>query len=282
MITEETNGWRPIHDNHAIDNMAVAVKFPQPIPVPLFKKALRCAETVASDQGLHNRHVLKQVQVEIGQDGQPMPGVVAPQGLVFNSVAPSGEEQATGASEIEQLICQQSGITYRTWQYVSWQWQLQRFALLLKPILDVLEGNVAWASVRMEYLDRFQFLGEPIQSSVQELLQDRSKWLAPHIFGGAELWHCHTGCYLRPESRARRLLQIYVDALDQPRSKDDQSMARWVNIITAREDFWNEDIDLSFRYELFEDVLNKIHLELKGVLEEIITDKYAKRIYLQG
>jgi hypothetical protein len=47
--------WFPLHENHAINVMALAIKFVEPIPAPLFRKALGIVGGQAERHGFLDR-----------------------------------------------------------------------------------------------------------------------------------------------------------------------------------------------------------------------------------
>jgi len=274
------NTWVPLNDNHAIDNLVVAIKFPSPIPSLLFKKTLALVQTAAFDNGLRSRHSLAPMQMVEITGGQASTVTQVPQGQMFNSVAPATDEQPVPNQVIEQIICANNTISYRTWQYVSWEWQIKRMELLLLPVLELLSDTMSFGSIRVEYLDKFRFQGDIMLSKTDLLLNSKSKWLPSHIFERTGQWHCHTGCFLPTPASDRRLLQIFIDSVDQPISvATDPTPARWMNIITAREDFWTEE-DAVSSASIFKSTIEQMHLELKTALGEILADAFVKKIYL--
>lgn len=271
--------WSPIYENHAIDNMAVVVAFSQPIPDLAFKKALRQAEEAAFANGLRSRNVVPQMQLLIGPAA---PGQATPQsnaGLIFNSMAPA--ERDDGAPTVtrisEQLKLEQGAFMYRTWDYVSWRHEWKRISTLLEPALGVLEGVVSWASIRMEYLDRFRLDADPLPGNLQSLLRQGSRWLAPHIFEQNEEWQNNTACFLPQEDDTRRLLQIFISTGDQPHSASNSANARWLNIVSARQNIFSSAGDNEFNSNMLQEQLDKLHMELKTALSEVITDAFAEK-----
>jgi hypothetical protein len=228
--------WYPIHDNHAIDVMAAVVNFAEPIPELIFKKVLKASEDVAFSNGLRSRHSTQGTQMilSMAADGSQslVPGPTVSQGRAFNSLLELSEDQPVPNKVAEQLQVTNSYVAYRTWQYVSWSWQLARMKELLGPSLSMAVNVVFLGSQRLEYLDRFRFDGDARSATVGEVLQPGSERLAPHIFSRTDLWHSHTGAYRPDDGATKKLEQIHVDALDDPTAGP--SSTRWINLMTAR------------------------------------------------
>ena|ERR1700737_4317235 len=278
-----SGSWHPIHDNHAIDVMAAVVNFAEPIPELIFKKALKVSEDVAFSKGLRSRHATQgaQVMLAVAADGSQslVPGPSVSQGRSFNSLLELSEDQPIPNRVAEQLQVTNSYVAYRTWQYVSWTWQLARMKELLGPSLSMANNVVFFGSQRLEYLDRFRFDGEAQSATVGDVLRPGSERLAPHIFSRTDLWHSHTGAYRTDDGATKKLEQIHVDAVDDPIIGP--SSTRWINLMTAREDRFNDrevDQNVDGVFANF-DIM---HGELIEILASVVTPGIADRIYLKG
>jgi hypothetical protein len=277
-----SGSWHPIHDNHAIDVMAAIVNFAEPIPELIFKKALKASEDVAFSKGLRSRHsTTGQVLFTVAPDGSHsfVPAPPVSQGRAFNSLLELSEDQPIPNKVAEQLQVTNSQVVYRTWQYVSWTWQLARMKELLGPSLLLAADVVSFASQRLEYLDRFRFDGESRSASVGDVLRQGSERLAPHIFSRSDLWHSHTGAYRPSDETIKKLEQIHVDAVDDPAVGP--TTTRWINLMTAREDRFNDrEVDRTVD-GIFAN-FDSMHGELIEILASVVTPGIADRIYLKG
>ncbi len=279
------SGWHPIHDNHAIDVMAAVVTFSEPIPDRVLARALRAADEVAIPAGLNSRHSTDTMQFIVGPQGISTPAVAPAnvQGLRYNAIFKNEDGTPVLGKIAEQLQVDANSIVYRTWRYVSWSWQLDRMRSLMASPFAAVSDVVSVMSTRLEYLDRFWFDGEPQDAPTSELLRVNSPQLAPHIFNERDLWHVHTGAFIRPGPR-KRLQQIMVDALDSAAPASPGPIRRWVHITTALEDRFSagalddprENADFPFNG------FNEMHSVLKDLLGTIITAPTASRIYLSG
>jgi hypothetical protein len=275
-----SGSWHPIHDNHAIDVMAAIVSFAEPIPDLVFKKALKISEDVAFSNGLRSRHPHPggQFLLSVGADGSQnlmQAGLPTP-GRIFNSILELSDDQPVSNRIAEQVQITNSFVAYRTWRYVSWTWQLARMKKLLEPSLSIANSVVFFGSQRLEYLDRFRFDGEAGSATVSDVLRSGSERLAPHIFSRTDLWHSHTGAYRPDDGTTKKLEQIHVDMID-----DAPSSVRWINIMTAREDRFNDrEVDQSVNG--FFANFDTMHGELIEILASVLTPGISDRIYLKG
>lgn len=271
----ESVSWQPIHENHAIDVMAVKLDFAELVPQTLLRKMLRVAEETAIPAGLKSRHTLS------GQLAGAGIVIGAVQGQLFNATVDAKEDDPVPQRVSEQLQVDQASITYRTWRYVSWSWQVQRMRELLLPLLEALSGVIAVARVQEEYLDRFKFDGPLAEAKVPLLLREGSPFVVPHGFNSSTIWHSHSGTLLPSEDNTRCLQTINVDFVDNPPEGDNSR--RWANIVTMRQDTFSQQVisEGGPGGERVFAILDKMHGELKEMLAALITDSIAARIYLK-
>jgi hypothetical protein len=278
-----TDGWVPIHDNHAIDVMAASVAFSEPIPDRLLKSVLKASEGVAIAVGLKSRHLARGVQFTVGPAGVAPIGSPPVVGYVFNAIMPGSDEVGPSSRISEQLRVEQAQIAYRTWNYVSWSWQIERMKALMLPALAAVQDAVSFSAMRLEYLDRFRFAGIANEADFTTLIRRNSPLVAPHIFSRSDLWHSYTGAFLPSKDTRKRLQQVHIDVVDDPAEViSGIPQVRWANIMTAREDrIRSEGIDDPAQNpDLTLEEFSGYHLELKEMLAEVITDDLAQRIYL--
>jgi hypothetical protein len=276
-------GWQPLHQNHAIDVMAAVATFAQPIPQVALRRVLRVAEDAAFAAGLRSRHATQGMQFIVAPQGVALPAG-GPQGFMFNAVFEDDDGMPIPGRVAEQLQVDVNSIVYRTWRYVSWSWQVERMQSLMLPALTLAHDVASFATVRLEYLDRFWFDGEPEDAATSKLLRVACPQLAPHIFEERDLWHVHTGAFVRPDP-VKRLQQVLVDAINAPEPGQTAGpMKRWVHITTAFEDRFPTELvdDPRERASFPFDVLDDMHSGLKDLLASIITSTFAARIYLTG
>src|ERR1700726_2301228 len=124
-------------------------------------------------------------------------------------------DEPLGTRIAEQVQVIPNFIAYRTWQYISWNWQLDRIRALLEPALSLVVGSVFVGTQRLEYLDRFYSDGA-LDGTVEHLLRKDCPYITPHVFSRTDLWHSHTGAFLPDDGSSKRLEQVHIDAVDQP------------------------------------------------------------------
>lgn len=274
--------WLPLHENHAINVMALVLTFAEPIPAPMFRKAFAAVEASAVDGGLaHRQPAMNSLQFSM-QHGilQPVQQTTSG-GTIFSSYFENHSFPFLPPQLSEQLQVEPTSIVYRTWGYVSWTWQRARYFELLRNFYESIAGLVAPATVRFEYQDRFVFDGSPKDADPRRLLKSDSPYLSPHVLNEKGMWHSHTGFFLESNDIAQKLLQINVDAVDEGAG---ESLQRWVNITTARENRYPSGPDdmVALDMGLIAAAMDSQHTELKSALGLIINDATASRIYLEG
>jgi len=269
MRIDLTASWSPINDNHAIVVMAASIRFSEPVPDRLLKRALTAVEPALQQEGFKSRHNAKRVTIRVQANGGGIPELTESVGQLFNRQADNAE--AIEDRVIEQIVIDNESVVYRTWDYISWQWHFDRIKALLAPAIEVISPSVNFQSVGVEYLDKFVTSGVA-PAPVAELLCPSSGLVADHIFGAPDLFHCHTGAF-RNTDAANLLLQVVkVDATRE----DDQLV---VSITTTQERKYADDG--AENPEVFE-VFAEAHKGLKELLGRVITLEQANRIYLQG
>jgi hypothetical protein len=277
-----TGQWLPLHENHAINVMALAITFAEPIPAPMFRKAFAAAEGAATAAGLlHRQPLMNGIQFSV-VNGVMQPAQQAPSGGgIFSSYYENDLAlSAISSQPLEQVQIESSNIVYRTWNYVSWSWQRDRYFELLSKAFETIDGMVAPAAIRLEYQDRFFFDGNPHDADPATLLKAGSRYVAPHVFDERGVWHSHTGSFLDGADVSRKLLQINIDANTEG---EREGSRRWVTITTSRENRFSTNFDESvpFSAELIGNVIDLQHAELIDALAATISGKTASQIYLE-
>ncbi|MGV2130876.1 TIGR04255 family protein [Agrobacterium vitis] len=277
--------WLPLHENHAINVMALVIQFAEPITTPIYRKALAAADASTTKAGFASREQIPTYQISL-QPGVPqtfqqpeMHGAVIYSSYFGSAISPISPLEAHPYSE--QLQIEPRSIVYRTRSYVSWTWQKSRYFEIINPIIDAVSGIVETSAVRFEYQDQFTFDGRCNEADVRLLFRDNSPYLAPHVYEELGTWHSHTGCFLPSADTTKKLLQINVDAVD---TADAMNTQRLVNITTARENRYAINLDGAgdVNKERIASILDLQHEELKAALRALINSNTASQIYLEG
>lgn len=265
--------WVPKNENHAIEVVAVFIRFSGPVPDLLFRRALRGVEDAAERLGLKNKAHAQQLALRIENgEVQSTKGPRA-NGVIFSrNDYPEGDTSAALQLR-ESLQFGPETIVYRTWEYVSWSWQFDRVKELFSPVLSVLAESVVFEAIGIEYLDQFFSADTAAKPPLDQLLRRESDLIAPHVFDAPSLFHSHTGKFVRDNEEGRILQVVRVDAVEL----EGGSLA--VNIVTTEEHRYPTDADSNPEPLA---VLGEIHVSLKSLLANVIVEDQAKRIYLTG
>lgn len=257
-----------MNENHAIAVMAAYIRFADDLPDLLYRKALRALSSVAENLGLTSVGVAQRMVVELGDDGIKPSDKLNQPGQLFTRFVGLEDGESPSFKRLEQIHFDRSSLVYRTWDYVSWEWQSDRIMALFSTVIEHIKDAVLFEAVGMEYLDRFQ--ATDANAPLDQLLQVDSQLVAPHIFSAKNLFHSHSGVLLDDPANPK-LQVVKVDAVEE-------SDVRWINIITTQERRYNAE---AAENADFAAALNEAHTDLKGLLAKVITAEQAKRIYLK-
>jgi hypothetical protein len=265
------SSWKPLHENHAIDVMALALVFREPLPTPLLKRTLIEAEKQALAAGLGSAQPNNTYEFKLGQSVTP----VAKAGTMFNAYFEPDGDSAVPDAIAEQLQVDSHAIIYRTWSYVSWK---DRIRTLLEPVIPDLLSVVGLSNARLEYRDRFYFDGPIEDVDNSALFQRGTRYIVPNVFDEKNEWHSHTGNFIESDAISRKLLQIAINAADD--ELEGNMKKRWVDVMTARDNRYQPDVEVSSE-AVFND-MDVAHDELITTMSELLTNDVATRIYLKG
>ncbi|MBW6522532.1 hypothetical protein KZ810_03395 [Sphingomonas sp. RHCKR47] len=265
------SNWVPVNENHAISIMAAFVEFANPLPDKVIKTCLSSLDPLARDAGLTHASRTSRLQIQFSEDGTPTQDTNLA-GQMFTRRSDAPEEGAGLGRAIEQVSIDAGALIYRTWDYISWEWQEDRIVSLLDPLIKICSPVVSFQSIGLEYVDRFWFDGDPANADIGALLRSDSRLVAPHVFHAPNLFHSYTGAFVDGTESGRKLQAIRIDA-------SDEDERRWVSIATRQE--LRITGDLPENPDAFA-VFDEAHSDLKALLSEIITTEQAQRIYLEG
>jgi uncharacterized protein (TIGR04255 family) len=226
--------WRMFHTTNAIEAMVISAQFTQEVSQTLINRMIREVERLTTSLGMIDRQNLTGFHVRISNDG-PVSQPTTLNGVQFQrrSLVKNGDG-AVEQALVLQFEISPGGLTFQTWRYESWEKELPQALKLLTAALNIAANSAAIASLRVEYLDRFVFEGDPNDANVSDLLKSDSKWLAPFIFDAGNLWHCHVGRFADIGEKDRKLLLVNVDAQDLTRP-DNLAGRRSLMMVTVAE-----------------------------------------------
>lgn len=276
--------WKLAHDDHAIERVSLIFQFKEPLPSKPWRSMLATASEFFPQKGLLEGNKEFASQIIVSPGGQQGPGapnakhVVTPQlsGWTFRAV--------TGAKVNEEISLRRVQFVYATMLYDRWSNFRQRVIDLLWPSLEQALQLVELDFVKLEYWDRFNFMGPPSEANYRELLRLNSKYIPSFPLDETNLWHSHIGFFADPGTSTRRLINLNVDVLDiaTPELPKDNGppVQRSVGIYTMAQDTVAQE-RLSNSASDLESTLDEMHTILKELLADVITDETANRISLK-
>ena len=268
--------FEPLHDAHAIEQVLIVLQMAGPVGAEVFANVRKVSEQFKAE--LPGGGEIQKLTVAFGQDpsfmGQPTQSEV--HGFVMSKTAPNGVVET-------ELRLEQSSITFRTTVYTRWNtvWALaQRY---LDAFAEVYAINSSIAAISLNFTDKFVWVGDIDSCSPKLLLKPTSKYVAPHVFELDDLWHSHTGAFLRVNANIKRLLNVNVDYLhEEPMS----GPRRLVGISTSLTDMLNQpgydllQVPASAMRQFLNDRMNDLHQFSKVAFSEVISADMSRRVAL--
>lgn len=275
--------FEPLHQAHAIEQVALAVNFMRPLDAKLLRAS---RDAVGSPPDLPARAELRAFALSVGPNMMPAGAAVsgpaiqggpAPiAGFSFTRMRPDGSE------EIEFQV-QRHQISFRTMVYTKWSNVFGQAQKLFDTVLPVFLGHSPITAIAMNYADKFVCLAPLGQCDPRSILRKDSPYLAPRIFEEKDLWHSHSGAFSRPDEQTKRLISVNIDLLTDKAEDKDRTQVSIASILT---DGFNHPgyspteltpaTGLEFVYRRFE----ALHALDKVVLGSIITPSVSQRIAL--
>ena len=274
--TSNTSGsFQPSREAHSIEQIAVAVQFDRPLQDNQLAELRNSLEQFKNDNDLPGYAELQGIAFSLGQPGAiPIPQQLG--GMLMHRSAPNGSIERE--LRIERAVC-----TYRTTKYTKWDSVWTEAKKYFEVVIPQFGRFAKIAGISLNFQDKYIWNGVLGEAKVDGLLRHDSQYLSPHIFKAEDLWHCHTGAFIRLDSHTKRLLNINVDLLDENSPAGTQKV---VSIATVLTDMLNQPT-----YETLEinetDIVNyldtrmqSLHAFSKDVFGNIINDEMCKRIAL--
>lgn len=266
--------FKPVHAAHAIERVSTGIQFAQPLSETDFKEIRKLASAFSDD--LPKRVEIQGMMVAFGPPGG-LPDPPLPGGFVLQSMERDG-------SISSELRVETASITYRTDTYTRWHdvWSNAKkyFDILIPNYLNYSEI----VSINLTYVDKFVWDGEISECQPTLLLRNNSEYICSHVYDSGELWHSHTGKFLRVEDKLKRLLNLNIDCLDEKEASGNDK--RVVKILTVITDNLNQsgykpvDIKSDTVINFVDEHMHKLHTFSKNTFSNIICDDMCKRIGL--
>lgn len=266
--------FEPVHAAHAIEQVLFNLQFDQPLDDAIFSEARSAAEQFKSE--LPGQVETQGLTLMLGSSAANSP--VQNAGFVFRRVGPDGTIE-------NELRVDRTSVTFKTTLYSRWDAVWSQARKYFNAIVPIYAKAARISGLTIHYVDKFVWTGNLNECRPSHLLRAQSKYLCPHVYEAEDLWHSHTGAFMRIDDNTKRLLNVNVDYLDESQLG---AIRRIVAITTVLTDQLNQP-----GYEPYamkgndiispvDDHMQGLHVLGKEVLGSIINDAMCRRIALIG
>jgi uncharacterized protein (TIGR04255 family) len=273
--------FRPVHDAHSIEQVAVTIQF----STPLADDAIRAVSEAINrfSNVLPNRNDIRGMGFQIGPNG--VTPITTPMGDQPSGIIRSLAD-ARGV-QIKELHVDRQNLIFRSQAYTRWDAFWEEAKEYSSEVLRHLNGNVV-TSYGLTYIDKFLWMGRPERCVPTDLLRENSPFIASKSLHAHDLWHCHSGAFTRMSDTIKRLEVVDLDCVDESDVREGEvpTTRRAIRIAMNVVDVYNQvgyaphavsgvdslgELDLRF---------NELHARQKRIIGEILNDQSATRIGL--
>ena len=276
------NRFEPIHEAHAIEQAALTLQFGQPIDALHFKGAVDAfRQLFAVGAGAQ---LPGEVQIQAPIIGFQIGNAAVQQlsasssGHVFTRTSPAGVVE-------KELRLDNVGVVFRSAVYTRWTDMAGDASRFLDVLLPFYGDPLSIASIGYTVVDKFLWKGAPEQCDPTLLLRPRSKYVCPHVFDERDMWHSHTGVFIREDAHTKRLLNLNLDCLEEVLPSGDTR--RVISVTTVVTDSFNQPsyqgltpVPLHSAGSFVSSKMDAVHDFSKKVFAESINDATCQRIAL--
>lgn len=267
--------FEPIHEAHAIEQVLFALQFERPLRDSGLEKARGFAEEFKEE--LPGRAEIQGVTFAIGAGG-PVGSIPAlpSSGVIRSRTAPDGTIE-------NELRVEPASLTFRTTIYSRWKDVWSRSRKYFGAIAPAYISESRLTGISVNFVDKFIWTGSPEECKPSEMLRPGSDYLSPHVYGLKNLWHNHTGAFLRIDEKTKRLLNVNVDLLDE---NQPNGLRRVLIVRTVLTDLLNQPgyeasaVAAANIVDFVDTHIQDLHAFGKIVFGNIINDEMSKRIAL--
>jgi uncharacterized protein (TIGR04255 family) len=279
--------WRPAHQTHAIERVNLTIQFAEPVPARAWQPTIDDATIRLQGAGFGQAPLpavtfgAPGVQIVFGPSASlsAAQGQAAPQPSANRAFVLIEDGQPR---EEVQITRQQ--LVFGVNRYMGWESLCGRLGEVFRGVIEKgLEISPA-SLIKLEYWDRFSYDGEPNEADYSNLLTQQSGYVPNFVFGIRDVFHSHSGHFLRHEP-SKRLLNINIDVGDvEAPLMEGASVVpgahRSAGIYTMCQDTFSDPVQGSLDFEGVMSALNEMHSTLKTVLGDVITEQMSSRISL--
>lgn len=227
--------WKPLTPRHAIDTMAMVITHVEPISSLVFRRLIRILEPTTFEQGLTNRQPMQAITFNFEAGAPAQVRQMPANGMQFQKQSLTRDSMDNVVNKVvEELVIDPSHMLYKNMNYSRWETVSSYYWKMCSEAISVITDTVAIKTIRLEYLDRFIFAGDPSAASATGVIRQESDLVSPHIFSQHDLWHSHTGKFEPLGNGDRRLHQVNIDMVDI--TGGDFVGSRSIAVMTAVED----------------------------------------------
>jgi uncharacterized protein (TIGR04255 family) len=276
--TGSSGHFDPVHSAHAIESVVLGVQFDRPLTDHAILQLQQACTSLSSE--LPGVAEIRGFGVSFGPQGvSPIlqQSTNVPDGFARTRTAPNGAIE-------KELRIDRGGIVFRNSKYSRWNDVWVEAKNYISIILTAVDSEVKLSSYYLNYSDKFIWRG--IESALEPklLLQTDSPYLSPSIFTGEDLWHSHTGKFIRADPHVKRLQVVNSDCVEEP--TNDGKTQRIVRVATVLTDMLNMpgfeplSIEPKDALKFLDTRMNDLHTLLKSMFSEIVTQEVSNRIGL--
>lgn len=273
MREESIGRFEPIHDAHAIEQVAIVVQFSRQLDDEQLTAAVAAAGQFKDE--LPGAAEIQAVAITLGGAipvMPPMPNAIG--GRIMNRVRPDGVVES-------ELRMERATLVFRTTTYTRWAdfWgQARRYFGSLLPIYAP-GGEIG--AIGLNYVDKFYWNGDAADIRPALLLRQGSRYVSPYVYEARDLWHSHVGAFVRDGQYVKRLVNINLDCSDEIRP----TQRRVIAITTVLTDMLHQpgygSLDLAgSAVEFFSERAEQLHTDSKRAFAEVIDEQMCRRIAL--
>lgn len=281
-MSRSVGKFEPIHAAHAIEQVVFVLQFDRALTPDAFASVKECANQFKTDDDLpalipiETQEVTFSLGIAGGNAQQTQPlGRVS--GLILRRTAPNG-------AIAKELRVEPHAITFITSLYTRWDTIWAQANTYFNALIPKYTAGEAYISgITLNYLDKFVWDGDINSCNPNLLLRHDSKYLCPSIFEVKDLWHSHTGAFIRVDNNIKRLLNINVGCLDE---NSPEGLRRVVAVTTVLNDQLNQsgyepyDFGNNDTIEFVNSHMRALHVLGNDVFANIINDEMCRRINL--
>lgn len=273
--TSDQKGYfNPLHEAHSIEQVLFTVQVERPLTDEALSKARQIAAVFKTTSELPAIRELQGFTINLGV-GAPMP---IHNGFMLYRTGPDGAPE-------KELRVERNSITFRTMSYSRWANIWDEAKKYLAPVIPIFLDSNRVTGISLNIFDKFIWHGNKETCRAEYLLSSESKYICHHIFESEDLWHSHTGSFIKINDQTKRLININIDSLDESQDNDSN---RIIMIATVLSDLLNQpgyqtfELDQINAVEEIQSKFHELHKFANDSFKNIINTEIGKRIALIG